>query len=143
MNNIINFINKIKYFISKITKYIIYIILYNLEGFIKFLQNRKIITTAIGILIGTQISNIASSLMDHIIKPLTELFSIIFIKILTLNKASVSIFNVKIDIIEFFISISKVILTIIGIYLIWKFSTTETSDVHVFVNRNIKDYEDT
>jgi large-conductance mechanosensitive channel len=110
---------------NNIFNYILDIIILNGEGIFKFLFNRDIITTGIGIIIGTNISGLASVFTDVIISPLVSAVSSGYVK--DLESMSFKILGIEFKIGLLLKKIIDFLTMIIVVYYIWKL--TQITDI--------------
>jgi large-conductance mechanosensitive channel len=91
-----------------------------LEGLLKFMVSRNVLTTAIGIMMATQISGLTIVVSEAIITPILN--AILGTKVKDLEKYEITIFSIKF---KLGLLISKLIsffLIVFVIYNIWKLS---------------------
>lgn len=106
----------------------------NLVGFLKFLLDKNIIQTGIGIIIATQISKLTNVIVDAFINPIVKRLSIGTID--DINEWELEIFDIKIKIGLILSTIINFLLITLVVYYIWKFSQNTKFD---FINDLLED----
>ena len=92
----------------------------NLAGFLKFLFERNIVQTGIGIIMATQVSKITNLLVETIINPIIN--RITFGTIKNVNEWEIKIFDITLKIGVIISAIINFMSVAFVVYYIWKFS---------------------
>lgn len=92
----------------------------SLEGLFKFIVSRNVLTTAIGIMMATQISTLTTVLSEAIITPILN--TILGNKVKDLEKYEFTIFSIKFKIGLLISKLISFFLIVFVIYNIWKLS---------------------
>jgi large-conductance mechanosensitive channel len=92
----------------------------SLEGLFKFIISRNVLTTAIGIMMATQISSLTTVLSEAIITPILN--TILGNKVKDLEKYELTIFSIKFKIGLLISKLISFFLIVFVIYNIWKLS---------------------
>lgn len=91
-----------------------------LAGFVKFLFDRNIVQTGIGIIIASQISKLTGLFIDTLINPIITRITAGNVK--TMEEWSINIFDIKIKIGLIISSLVNFVLLVFIIYQIWQLS---------------------
>ena len=91
-----------------------------LEGLFKFIVSRNVLTTAIGIMMATQISALTTVVSEAIITPILN--AILGTKVKDLEKYEITIFSIKFKIGLLISKLISFFLIVFVIYNIWKLS---------------------
>jgi large-conductance mechanosensitive channel len=137
MNKTIEYLNKIINEISNLfnilIKNIINFLIINLKDFIYYLEEKKIINLAIGILLGTQLSKITNAITEYIFSPIIEKSSTLYNG--KLENLTYKILNIEFKIGKIFIVLIQSIMILFFIYSFWKFSSTELKNIeNILIN---------
>lgn len=92
----------------------------NLAGFLKFLFERNIVQTGIGIIMATQVSRLTNLLVETIINPIIN--RITFGTIKNINEWEIKIFDITLKIGVVISAVINFISLAVVVYYIWKFS---------------------
>ena len=92
----------------------------SLEGLFKFIVSRNVLTTAIGIMMATQISSLTTVVSEAIITPILN--TILGNKVKDLEKYEITIFSIKLKIGLLISKLISFFLIVFVIYNIWKLS---------------------
>lgn len=92
----------------------------SLEGLFKFIVSRNVLTTAIGIMMATQISSLTTVLSEAIITPILN--TILGNKVKDLEKYELTIFSIKFKVGLLISKLISFFLIVFVIYNIWKLS---------------------
>ena len=92
----------------------------SLEGLFKFIVSRNVLTTAIGIMMATQISSLTTVVSEAIITPILN--TILGNKVKDLEKYEITIFSIKFKIGLLISKLISFFLIVFVIYNIWKLS---------------------
>ena len=92
----------------------------SLEGLFKFIVSRNVLTTAIGIMMATQISALTTVVSEAIITPILN--GILGTKVKDLEKYEITIFSIKFKIGLLISKLISFFLIVFVIYNIWKLS---------------------
>ena len=92
----------------------------SLEGLFKFIVSRNVLTTAIGIMMATQISALTTVVSEAIITPILN--AILGTKVKDLEKYEITIFSIKFKIGLLISKLISFFLIVFVIYNIWKLS---------------------
>jgi large conductance mechanosensitive channel len=114
---------------EKVNKGIMFVIDFlknNLVGFLKFLFDRNIIQTGIGIIIASQISKIANVIVESFINPIVRRVSVGTIDDIT--NWELTFFDIKIKIGLILSTIINFLLIAVVVYYIWKLSQNTNFD---------------
>ena len=98
----------------------------NLVGFLKFLFDRNIIQTGIGIIIASQVGKITNVIVDALINPVVKRLSVGTID--DINEWEINIFDIKIKIGLILSTIINFLLITFIVYYIWKLSQDTNFD---------------
>lgn len=109
----------------------------NLVGFLKFLFDRNIIQTGVGIIIATQISKLTNVVVDAFINPIVRRLSVGTID--DINNWEISMFDIKIKIGLILSTIINFLLIAIVVYYIWKLTQNKNFD---FIREFLQDSEE-
>ena len=99
----------------------------NSIGFLKFLVDKHIFKTAIGVLISTQLSTLTNTLTTFLISPITEKITNGQSK--NLVDWTVTIFSIEFKIGLMLQSLINFLLILIVIYYLWKFMDLQNYDI--------------
>lgn len=92
----------------------------SLEGLFKFIVSRNVLTTAIGIMMATQISALTTVVSEAIITPILN--AILGTKVKDLEKYEITIFSIKLKVGLLISKLISFFLIVFVIYNIWKLS---------------------
>jgi large-conductance mechanosensitive channel len=92
----------------------------SLEGLFKFIVSRNVLTTAIGIMMATQISALTTVVSEAIITPILN--GILGTKVKDLEKYEITIFSIKLKVGLLISKLISFFLIVFVIYNIWKLS---------------------
>jgi large-conductance mechanosensitive channel len=92
----------------------------SLEGLFKFIVSRNVLTTAIGIMMATQISALTTVVSEAIITPILN--GILGTKVIDLEKYEITIFSIKLKVGLLISKLISFFLIVFVIYNIWKLS---------------------
>jgi len=99
----------------------------HLVGFIRFLFDRNIIQTGVGIIIATNISKITIVIVDAFITPIIKRLS--FGTVDDINNWELELFDIKIKIGLILVTILNFLFTTVVVYHIWKLSQIINTNV--------------
>ena len=127
MSNIINkTIDLTSTTYNNIYHYILDIFIVNAEGIFTFISNKNIVTTGIGIIIGTNIAGLATVFTDVIVSPIVNGFSGGYIK--DLQSLSFTILGIEFKIGLLLKKIIDFFSIVIIVYYIWKLTQITNVD---------------
>jgi large-conductance mechanosensitive channel len=136
-----NFIEKTKQMVDvsedKFNEFIIIIIDFlrnNLVGFLKFLFDKNIIQTGIGIIIATQVSKLTDVFVQSLFNPIINRITVGTVN--NINDWQITLFDIKIKIGLIISSIINFLLIALIVYYIWKLSQNNSFD---FINEMLAD----
>jgi large-conductance mechanosensitive channel len=109
----------------------------NLSGFLKFLFDKNIIQTSVGIIIASQIGKITNIIVESLINPIVKRLSVGTID--NINNWELNLFDINIKIGLILYTIINFLLVAIVVYHIWKLSQNTNFDYIKDTIENIKD----
>jgi large-conductance mechanosensitive channel len=109
----------------------------NLAGFIKFLFDKSIIQTGIGIIIATQISKLTNLFVESIINPIVNRVSLGTVD--NINQWELSIFDITLKIGLIISGVINFLSITVIVYYIWKFSLHSNFE---FINNLLEETKD-
>lgn len=109
----------------------------NLSGFLKFLFDKNIIQTSVGIIIASQIGKITNIIVESLINPIVKRLSVGTID--NIDNWEFTLFDINIKIGLILYTIINFLLIAIVVYHIWKLSQNTNFDYIKNVIEDIKD----
>jgi len=109
----------------------------NLSGFLKFLFDKNIVQTSVGIIIASQIGKITNIIVESLINPIVKRLSVGTID--NINDWELNLFDINIKIGLILYTIINFLLVAIVVYHIWKLSQNTNFDYIKDTIDNIKD----
>jgi large-conductance mechanosensitive channel len=104
-------------YIKQIILSLVYAIKTNSLELQNFIKQRQLTNVALGILVGVQVNSFCNSLTNNIIVPIVD--SLNFVNDTKIENITYDIFGINIKIGNLIISVLKLALTILIIYILW------------------------